>query len=354
MSSDAREGVCLADLIRRAIPLCQAAERECPRKGPGRKPEIPDWVMAVLIVVAVMKQRKSKSSQYRFLTAHRDLLLKLLRTPRLPSRSTYFDRYLRAWRLYEVTIRLAGRQAIDEGWVNPRCVAVDKSVVKARGPRWNKWHLARRRVARGADLEATWTFSAHHGWTLGYGFEVVVTAEKTGPVWPLLASASPASWQPPRTFPRKARELPGQTRYVLADAGYDSNDLADAVEFDLEGHRTGRRLLCPYPKNRRGTLTPVSRETRLRRARRLLRHSRQQFFRRPFAQRLSRRRGSRIEPFNEWLKSRFDVLDRAWHRGLDNNRTQILASIFAYQLLLFVNHAHGHQDGQIQWILDHL
>ena len=42
-----------------------------------------------------------------------------------------------------------------------------------------------------ADLEATWTYSSYHGWVLGYSYEVVVTAGKNGPVWPLLASADP-------------------------------------------------------------------------------------------------------------------------------------------------------------------
>lgn len=72
MDSRAKDGTCLAALVRLAIPLCRQAERECPRAGPGRKPEISDWVLAVLIVVAILKRRKSKSSQYRFLTAHRD------------------------------------------------------------------------------------------------------------------------------------------------------------------------------------------------------------------------------------------------------------------------------------------
>jgi len=39
--------------------------------------------------------------------------------------------------------------------------------------------------------------------------------------------------------------------------------------------------------------------------------------------------------------------DRVWHRGLDNNRTQLLAALFAYQLLVRYNHRRGHKNGQI-------
>jgi hypothetical protein len=355
MRARAKEGTCLAALIRLAIPICQRAERECPRKGPGRRPEIPDWAMAVLIVVAIAKQRKSKSSQYRFLRAHCRLFRQVLGSDRFPSRSTYFDRYLRAWKLYEVAIRIAGEKAVKQGWASARCVAVDKSVVPARGPLWNKRHVARGRVPKGADLDATWTRSAYQGWVLGYAYEVVVTAGKTGPVWPLLASAAPASWQPNRTFPSKVQHLHPETRYILGDSGYDSNDLSDEIELTPTGGRTGRRLLChQYRRGRPCDPARKHKENKRRKRRRLLREERRRFFERPFAQRLIRRRGVRIEPFNDWLKSRFDLHHRVWHRGLDNNRTQLLAAILTYQLLLHLNHQRGWKDGCIQWILDEL
>jgi hypothetical protein len=354
MSCGAKEGTRLGQLIETAIPLCQAAEARCPRKGRGRKPQIADWVIAVLIVTAILKQRKSKSAQYRFLSAHRAELMRTLGTRRFPSRSTYFDRYRRAWKLFEVAVQLAGERGIEEQWVSPRCLAVDKSVVSARGPLWNRRHLERGKVPRGADLEATWTRSSHHGWQLGYAYEVVVSAEKTGTVWPILASASPASWHASRTFPAKIAQLPAATRYVLADSGYDSNNLADAVEFDAQGRCTGRRLLANYPKHRAGVKTSTHRETRKRRERRARRRLRHEFHERPFARRLLRRRGARVEPFNAWLKNHFDLGERTWHYGLDNNCTQLLAAIFGYQLLLLVNHASGYKNGQLQWILDAL
>ena len=192
MRSCAREGTCLAALVAVAIPVCQQAERECPRTGPGRKPEIADWVMAVLIMVAVMKRRKSKSAQYRFLDQHRGQLMEWLGVERFPARSTYFDRYRRAYRLYEQVIRIEGRRAVAHGLADADCLAVDQSVLRARGPRWNKKHLKRKSVRKGADLDATWTYSKYHGWILGYSYEVIVTADKHGTVWPLLASAGPA------------------------------------------------------------------------------------------------------------------------------------------------------------------
>ncbi|MCA9027280.1 MAG: hypothetical protein KDA86_18875, partial [Planctomycetaceae bacterium] len=82
--------------------------------------------------------------------------------------------------------------------------------------------------------------------------------------------------------------------------------------------------LCPYPRHRSGTSTGDHRETHCRKRRRTRRQQRAEFFSRPFAQKLIRRRGTRVEPFNDWLKTRFDLHDRIWHRGLNNNRPQLL------------------------------
>ena len=348
------EGTCLPQLIKQAIPICQAAEKTCPRTGPGRKPEIPDWAIAVLIAVAILKQKKSKSSQFRYLYSHRKWLAKQLKIERLPSRATYFDRYKRARRLLEVAIQKAGELAIDRGMVKARCVAVDQSVIRARGPLWNQRHVQRGVVPRAADRDATWSRSAWHGWTLGYSYEVIVSAEKSGAVWPIMASADPASHKPNRTFPRKVERLHPSIRYVLADSGYDSTDLADLVEIRPDRKRTGRRMHCPYPKHRRGNVCGKHKETRRRKARRLRRQDRLEFFQRLFAQRLIKRRGMKVEPYNYWLKTRFDLHDRVWHKGLDNNRTQILAAIFGTQILLMYNYQCGFRHGAVQWILDSL
>jgi len=45
---------------------------------------------------------------------------------------------------------------------------------------------------------------------------------------------------------------------------------------------------------------------------------------------------------------------RVWHRGLDNNRTQMLAALFGYQLLVRYNHRQGHENGQVTWVMDGL
>jgi len=353
MGSRALQRASLIELVEMAMPLLRRAEIECPRRGRGRRPTIPDWVLGALIMIAVLKRRKTKSGQYRFLQQHRDLLKHALGVDAFPARSTYFDRYRRAHHLFRAAVRLQGRQAIREGVADGECVSADKSLVAASGPVWHQSQRRRGVTPRGVDRNASWSYSEHHRWVYGYGFEVVVTAPKHGVVFPLLADIETASVRETRTFLNKIPQLPPQTKRILADSGYDTNDIGEAIEWTSDGKRTGRRFLCRQVKPRRKPRKQW-RESRRRQQRRQRREVRRSYFETAAAKRLYRRRGKTVEPFNQWFKHLFQIDDRVWHRGLDNNRTQLLAAMFCYQLLLRYNHSRRLPHGQIQWILDGL
>lgn len=84
------------------------------------------------------------------------------------------------------------------------------------------------------------------------------------------------------------------------------------------------------------------------------RAERRKYLENPLGRRLYGRRKKTVEPFNQWLKALFELDHRVRHRGLENNQTQFLASIFAYQLLTRHNYRHGNKNGQLHWILDTL
>src|SRR5262245_32122642 len=128
MGRRAREGTCVRALLQLAVPLLKAAEQQCPRTGPGAKPDIPDWVMAGLIMMVTLKKKKSKSAQYRYLTQHRREIAGWLGSDAFPSRATYFRRYRRAHKFYATAIRVQGQRAIAEGTCDAQDVAVDKSL----------------------------------------------------------------------------------------------------------------------------------------------------------------------------------------------------------------------------------
>jgi Transposase DDE domain len=356
MGQRAKEGTCLASLVKMAAPLCQRAERERPRTGPGRKPDIPDWVMAVLIMVAVLKRKKSKSAQYRFLREHRGDLKAWLGVRMFPARSTYFDRYRRAHHLFQHAIKLQGEKAIEEGVADAHDVAVDKSLIAARGPLWHVSDRKKNRIPkglRGVDRDSDWGCSQHDGWVQGYSFEVVVSATPDATIFPLLASAATASVKETQSFDAKIDDLPESTENVSADSGYDSNHVGEQIEYTEDGKRTGRRFLCP--ENKRGSKTKSRSQTVEPRdeahGRRL---ARRKFYSSRRGKSIYRRRSHTVEPFNEWFKSLFELEDRVWHRGLQNNQTQLLAALFAYQLLVRYNHRRDRKNGRVRCILDTL
>ncbi len=357
MGKRAKAGACLASLVKMAVPLCQQAERECPRTGPGRKPDIPDWVLAVLIMVAVVKRKKSKSAQYRFLAEHRRDLKQWMRAKQFPARSTYFDRYRRAHELFQCAIKLQGEKAIQEGIADARDVAADKSMIAARGPLWHKSDRKKNRIPQGlhgVDRDSDWGCSNHDGWVQGYSFEVVVSATRNKTVFPLLASADQASAKETKTFADKIDDLPESTENVTADSGYDSNHVGERIEWTAAGRRSKRRFVCA--ENKRGRKTGESNALKIQprdepHRRRLVRRK---FYRSARGKQIYKRRSQTVEPFNEWFKSLFELDHRTWHRGLQNNQTQLLAAIFAYQLLVRYNHRRGNQNGQLRWIIDTL
>jgi hypothetical protein len=349
----AKDGSVLNALVRQACSFCQQAQRQMVRKGPGRKPQIPDWVLAVMIMVAILRGKKTKSAQFTFWRHRRREFHHWMPGQRLPGRSTFFDRYRRVHPLFELAIRLQGLYAIERGWADPVCLAVDKSLIAGRGPAWSSRERRNGHRPKGVDSDTTWGYSKHDGWVQGYSFEVVVTAPKNGVVWPLLASVDIASRSEQKSVLAKVARLPAATRFVLADAGYDSNVVAESVEWQ-GGRRTGRRFLCPaVPRpNDRKTRKPESRQSRERQEHRRLRDDRRAFFRKPPSRRMYARRKQTVEPFHAHLKHLFDLEKTVWHRGLANNQTMILAAISAYQGLLMYNHKQGRSTAQIQRILD--
>jgi hypothetical protein len=313
-----------------------------------------------MIMAATLKRRKSKSAQYRFLHEHRDALKRWLGLKRFPVRSTYFDRYRRAHRLFKAAIVLQGVQALREGVTTAQSVAADKSLLWARG---TPWHGKRRcggtvpAELHGVDRQADWGYSPYHQWVYGYSYEVMTTADAGTVHVPLSASADVASASEHSSFPSKVRHIPKTTRFALVDSGYDSNAIGDAVEHDERGRPSGHRFVCP--PNRRnlrgrpsasshGHLSRAERQAQQRRRRRI------DFYHSPRGQRLYAQRSQSVEPLHERVKSLFDLNPRVWHRGLDNNKTQLLSAIFCYQLLLRYNHHCGQRNAQVQWILESL
>ena len=316
--------------------------------------EIPERAVAVRILIALAKRLPTKSSRYRYLAAHAAVLAGRLGLDRFPARSTCFARYRTAYLLMSEAVAVHAAHAAARGRTDVRCVAADKTLVAAAGPAWHKAQRARGERPKGADPDATWSRSAHDGWVYGYGVEVAVSAPRRGVVWPLVGSVDPAHAREATTFPGKPRRLPARTRYVLVDMGYDSNALAEEVEYGADGRPTGRRPVGPQQTrhNRYGGRKKQWRETHRRKPLRARRAERRRFHGSKFGRALYKRRGKTVEPFFGRFKELFGLTEHVRHLGLGNTRTQVLAAPALYQILLAYNRIRGHDDAEVKWILD--
>jgi hypothetical protein len=344
----------LRHLINPAVPICRRGELDLPPRRPGRPVEIPEWAVAVMVLVATAKRLTTKSAQYRYLAARAADLVARLGPGRFPARSTYFARYRTAYLAMSAAAAAHTAHAAGRGHIDVRCCAADKTPIAAAGPPWHKSQRAGGERPRAADAEASWSRSARDGRVFGHGLEAVVTAPRRGAVWPMLGSLDPASVREARTFPAKVPALPARTRYVLADMGYDSNDLGEAVEYDGAGRRTGRRLVGPQQVRHNARRPPARarRPSRRRALRPARRGERRRFYETPFGRSLYRRRGKAVEPFFGHFKELFGLSGHAWHAGLGNNRTQLLAAPVLYQILLAYNRIKGRGNAEVKWILD--
>jgi hypothetical protein len=345
----------LANLVGEAAAVCRAADAVRSCRGPGRPETYQQWQIAVLIIIAVAHRCKSKSSQHRFLSQHATPLQTLLEgvigLKQLPSRATYMRRYRQVYELFGEAIRIGGRRALQEHVADASVMAVDKSMIPARGLRPPR---RKHDTWVGVDRDAGFGKSAYDGWVWGHSYEVAVSIGPRGVIVPLLASADRANCNECRSCPAKIPLLPPSCRYLLADSGYDSNELGEAVEYDSRGRRTGRRFLCPL--QHRGGKPCVGQQRRkgTRERRRRHRALRERFFHSVRGRRLFPLRKKTVEPFNQWFKHVFELEDHVWHRGLGDNRTMLLAAVFCYQLLQRYNHSLGGRDARVKRLLDML
>lgn len=174
--------------------------------------------------------------------------------------------------------------------------------------------------------------TAHHGWLRGYSFAALVSATPGTTVCPLLASADVASAAEAKTFAQKIDNLPPQAQCVSANCGYDANGLAERVEYDEYGRRTGRRFQCSddprntgRPKTKPGGADAARVLSLQRRA------ARKRSFQSPKGRRTLRRRSKTVDPFN----ALFVLHQRVRHRGLGNNQTrQVVRQVSAFGVAL--------------------
>jgi hypothetical protein len=222
---------------------------------------------------------------------------------RFPSRRTWERRLDRLAGVLPLLIALLGAwllRRLDPWPHGGRAVAIDSTLLRARGGVWHNTHREAGVVPHTSiDTEAHWTTSGWHGWVYGWKLHVVVTVSDL--VWlPLAADLTPANVADNEHAPALLAGLPEPVGAVLGEAA---------------------RLLIT---TKRGAYPHTDDGVEVRRL-------------------FHQLRSHAIVNFNGQFKAIFGCLGNVPTRGLTQTRLFALGAVLLYQLTLW-HHAIAHRD----------
>jgi hypothetical protein len=242
----------------------------------------------------------------------------------IPDRRT-FDRRLKTISI-DIKERIATMTSllVNGKIIDPYIVAIDSTLLKARGHVWHKSSMDKGIVPRsGIDTDARWGFSHTRGWIFGYKLHLISSTGST--IVPLAADFTTANVQDnqmynPMISSSSSSSSPSslflETCFMIGDSGYDDNKL-----YDLSTKR-GFELVCPVQRYKN---TPKNRLEMI------------QFYESELGQSVYSWRSKSIEPLIEHIKSVFRI-DPLLVRGYNKAAGIVLLSVLLYQILVYYNY----------------
>ena len=289
-----------------------------PKRGRGRPKVYSDKLFLKALVVMIVRHLHTPHEVLSVLeqpTPEMQLVRTMLsESGKFPTRRTFERRLTAIPDTLPAQIGCLGRRlvALIELWADcGRAVAIDSTVLRARGGVWHKKDREAGVVPHSSiDTEAHWTKSGWHGWVYGWKLHLVATVAK---VWiPLAAELTPANVADNEVAPELLCRIPAEVRFVLGDQHYNTPELHELCEEDERCLVTTQR--GGYPHRDDGV-----------EVRRIL----------------HKLRSSTIETFNEQFKGMFDGHAQVPTKGLLATRRFALGAILVYQLILWYRYGHG-------------
>ena len=308
--------VTLVELVDR-LPVPPPAEK---KRGPGRPRVYTDRLFLKALVVMIVRHLHTVTELLSVLAQPTPEMqrLRLLLTERdkFPSRRTWERRLKALPDTLPAQIGCLGRHlvALIKPWAESgRAVALDSTVLRARGGVWHKKDREAGKVPHTSiDTEAHRTKSGWHGWVYGWKLHLATTVAG---VWiPLAARLTPANEADSRLAAKLLEELPPgeEARFVLGDTHYNAPEVRELCKSQ------GRILVASghggaYPRTDAGVGV-----------------------RRIFHELRSRA----IENFNGQFKSIFGGQGQVPTKGLTNTARFALGAVLVYQLALLYQYEH--------------
>ena len=255
-------------------------------------------------------------------------IMKACGLTQIPDRRT-FDRRLNTIST-DIKERIATMTSllVHEKMIDPYIVAIDSTLLKAKGSVWHKSSMIKGVVPRsGIDTDARWGFSHTKGWIFGYKLHVISSTGSL--IVPLSADFTTANVQDNQMYNPMTSSMTTTTTtttttipeekicYMIGDSGYDDQKL-----YDISINR-GFELICPVQRYEH--TTPADRLELI------------QFYESELGQAIYSWRSKSIEPLIEHIKSVFRI-DPLPVRGYQKAAGIVLLSVLLYQILVYYNY----------------
>jgi hypothetical protein len=195
------------------------------KKRRGRPYIYSPTVILRCFVVRIWLRLDSNRSLHEYLAMDYPYNRRVLRVcglTSLPDRRT-FDRRLSTISA-DIKERIAAMAVlfVKEKFVDPYIVAIDSTLLRAKGRPWHKSSMIKGVVpCSGIDTDARWGFSHTKQWIFGYKLHLVSSTGSL--IVPLSADFTQANAYDNQIYPAItcSSSLPHGVRYVAADSGYD-------------------------------------------------------------------------------------------------------------------------------------
>jgi hypothetical protein len=196
--------------------------------------------------------------------------------------------------------------------VDPYIVAVDSTLLQAKGHVWHKSSMKNGVIPRsGIDTDARWGYSHTKEWVFGY--KLHLSASTGSLIVSMSADVTTANIPDNQQYRSLTSILPDRIRYITADTGYDDYKLYDYSS------KLGIDLVCPVE----GYESTSAHRLEL-----------MYFYESVIGQAIYNWRSISVEPLREHIKSVFRI-EPLPVRGYHRTAAVVLLTVLLYQLMVY-------------------
>ena len=196
------------------------------KKRRGRPYVYPPTLILRCFVVRIWLRLDSNRALHNFLAMdyypYNRRIMKACGLNSLPDRRTFDRRLSTVSEDIKERIAAMANLFVKERLVDPYIIALDSTLLKAKGHLWHKSCMNKGVVPRsGIDTDARWGFSHTRGWIFGYKLHLISSTGSL--IVPLSADFTQANLCDNQIYPAITSSLPQGVRYMAADSGYDDS-----------------------------------------------------------------------------------------------------------------------------------